>query len=61
MKKKYFNILFLLSLAVLLLPAESFAQRDQQANLVTVESVVTDETGNPVQATIYGNEGLACH
>jgi len=58
MKKKYFNILFLLSLAVLLLPVKSFAQRDQQANLVTVESVVTDETGNPLQATIYGNEGL---
>ena len=58
MKKKYFNILFLLSLAVLLLPAKSFAQRDQQTNLVTVESVVTDDTGNPVQATIYGNEGL---
>ena len=59
MKKKHFNILFLLSLAVLLLPAKSTAQKAQaqQTNLVTIESVVTDETGNPVQATIYGNEG----
>jgi TonB-linked SusC/RagA family outer membrane protein len=58
MKKKYFYILFLLSLAVLLLPAKSFGQRAQQANTVTVESVVADENGNPLQATIYGNEGL---
>ena len=58
MKKKYFYILFLLSLVILLLPANSLAQRAQQANTVTVESVVADENGNPIQATIYGNEGL---
>jgi len=56
MKKKYFYILFLLSLVILLLPANSLAQRAQQANTVTVESVVADENGNPIQATIYGNE-----
>jgi len=59
MKKKYCNIIFLLNLAVLLFPAKSIAQMAQQANYVTIESVVTDETGNPIQdATIYGNEGL---
>lgn len=59
MKNKYFKILILLSLAILLIPAKSFAQRAQKANYVTVESVVTDESGNPVRgATIYGNEGL---
>ena len=58
MNKKYSYILFLLSLSILLLPAISSAQRAQQANMVTIESLVTDETGNPVQATIYGNEGL---
>ena len=59
MKKRYFKILICLSLAILLLPAKSIAQQAQKENYVTIESVVTDETGNPIQgATIYGNEGL---
>jgi TonB-linked SusC/RagA family outer membrane protein len=60
MKRKYFYIMILLSLAILLFPAKSIAQRTQQANNVTIESVVADESGNPIQgATIYGNEGMA--
>ncbi len=58
MKKKYFYIQFLLSLAILIPPVSTLAQRGQQANVVTIESVVTDVSGNPVRATIYGNEGM---
>ncbi|MCE5347890.1 MAG: SusC/RagA family TonB-linked outer membrane protein [Bacteroidales bacterium] len=58
MKKRYINILIVLSLALLLFPVNTFAQKDQKDNYVKVESVVTDETGNPIQgATVYGNEG----
>jgi TonB-linked SusC/RagA family outer membrane protein len=59
MNKSLYKILILLSLVILLLPANSIAQQTQKENLVTIESVVKDDSGNPViGALIYGNEGL---
>jgi TonB-linked SusC/RagA family outer membrane protein len=58
MNKSLFKILILLSLAILLFPQKTIAQKAQKENFVTIESVVKDDAGNPLQgALIYGNEG----
>lgn len=58
MKKRYVKILIFLSFTLLFSSIRVVAQNARQDNLITIESVVTDEKGNPVTgATIYGNEG----
>jgi TonB-linked SusC/RagA family outer membrane protein len=52
MKKKYAIILAFLAVALLFVPNGLYAQD----NLVTIESIVTDEEGNPVEnAELYSN------
>jgi TonB-linked SusC/RagA family outer membrane protein len=59
MKKKYIKILFFLSFALLLSFSRAAAQTTETDKLVTIESVVQDEKGNPVPgAIVYGNNGI---
>lgn len=58
MKKRYIHILIFLSFIILFSPTGVLAQNQKTGNVITVESVVKDEKGNPVKgAVIYGNEG----
>ena len=58
MKKRYIHILIILSFAIVFSSPRVVAQKAEKANNITIESVVKDENGNPVQgATVYGNEG----
>lgn len=58
MKKKYIQILIFLCFAAILSTTQAIAQKTQKEKSITIESVVTDEKGNPIQgATIFGNEG----
>src|SRR5690606_32118331 len=55
MDKRYIIVMFCFLGALLLLPG---TQAMAQNNRVTIESVVTDEDGNPIAgALVYGNEG----
>ena len=57
MKKRYFHILIFLSLAILFSSTKVVAQKTETDNNITIESIVKDENGNPVDgAVIYGNE-----
>ncbi len=58
MKKRYFQILIFLSLAILFLPVNIIAQEVENANVITINSVVKNENGNPISgAMVYSNEG----
>lgn len=58
MKKRYIQILFFLSLILLLSPTGVLAQGSKKGNAIKIESVVKDEKGNAIKgAIIYGNEG----
>ncbi|MCE5345419.1 MAG: SusC/RagA family TonB-linked outer membrane protein [Bacteroidales bacterium] len=58
MKNRYFKILIFLSFAVFLSSTGAVAQNLKKENIITVESIVKDENGNPViGATIFGNQG----
>lgn len=58
MKKKYIQILLFLCLAAILPPTKTFAQKAPGESKVTIESMVTDEKGNPIAgATVFANEG----
>ncbi len=46
MKIKYYIILAFLSIVILFVPNNVWAQKEK---LITVESVVNDEEGNPVE------------
>ena len=57
MKKRYYQILILLSLTILFVPTIVLAQ-GEKANDISINSIVQDENGNPIKgAIIYGNEG----
>jgi TonB-linked SusC/RagA family outer membrane protein len=59
-KKRYIGILFFLSFFLMIYTTSVTAQRNENEKTAnrTIESVVTDEAGNPVKgAVIYGNEG----
>ncbi|MCK9412599.1 MAG: SusC/RagA family TonB-linked outer membrane protein [Prolixibacteraceae bacterium] len=58
MKKRHVQILIFLSFVLLFSPTRVGAQKLKKENIITIESVVKDEKGNPVEgAIIYGNEG----
>jgi TonB-linked SusC/RagA family outer membrane protein len=58
MKKRYIQILILLSFVQLLSYTVVIAQNPNKNAITTIESVVIDEHGNPIQgAIIYANEG----
>ena len=60
MKKRYIHILLLLSFTILFSATRVAAQEKQKTEKekFTIESVVKDETGNPIKgATVYGNGG----
>ena len=58
MKKRYFQILILLSLTILFFATNVIAQEVEKAKDIIINSVVKDENGNPIKgAIIYGNEG----
>ena len=60
MKKKYIQILIFLCFAAILSTTQANAQKAQKEKSITIESVVTDEKGTPIQgATIFGNEGAS--
>ena len=56
MKKIYWYLIYTL----LLCPFITKAQKTPAMNLMTIESVIVDENGNPITgAWVYGNEGIA--
>jgi len=58
MKKKYIQILIFINFILLFSPGGVLAQKPNKGNVITVESVVKDAKGNPIEgAIIYGNEG----
>jgi TonB-linked SusC/RagA family outer membrane protein len=58
MKKRYIQIIIFLSFVLCFPLARAVAQKSSKENVVTIESVVKDEKGNPIKgAIIYGNEG----
>ena len=60
MKKRYIHILLFLSFTILFSATRIAAQETQKTKkeMFTIESVVKDENGNPVNgATVYGNGG----
>ena len=58
MKKRYIQILLFLGFVLLLSTASTTAQNALKKKQMTIESVVKDETGRPINgAVIYGNEG----
>lgn len=58
MKKKYIQILTFFTFVIFFTSTRVIAQKKERANRVTIESIVKDEKGNPINdAVIYGNEG----
>jgi TonB-linked SusC/RagA family outer membrane protein len=58
MKKKYIKVLIFFSFVVFFTSTGVVAQNRDKADQVTIESIVKDEKGNPINgAVIYGNEG----
>jgi TonB-linked SusC/RagA family outer membrane protein len=58
MKKRYIQILIFLCLVILFSATTISAQTTESVNKRTIESVVKDFEGNPIEgALIYGNEG----